>query len=295
LVLSELLHEISVAFGCSSNLRTLLIRLGDGMARHLPIVEIELARLIEHLDEVRISAYAPASGRRWDGKRSVRFLERQGVIAPTFVTDEPARVGIAPDVIKLKLPIGRSGLLSIAVETDISVLLGSKERREVLVDVLTLHCVRLGQLSATASRCRAADHRRIGAQRSEQSTDDSVDTGDTDLTVSGARRSVAAISDTSVDGAADPERSEQGGTTTVKPACELQSTEMSLPAHRHSITEMPVETIDAALIRCIAAALEHSKGKIYGPGGAGELLGLKPSTLQSKMRKLGIERAAFTG
>jgi formate hydrogenlyase transcriptional activator len=30
------------------------------------------------------------------------------------------------------------------------------------------------------------------------------------------------------------------------------------------------------------------------PGGAAERLGLKPGTLQSKMRKLGIEREKFT-
>jgi hypothetical protein len=267
LVLSELLHEISVAFGCSSNLRTLLTRLGDGMARHLPIVELEVVRLIEHLDEVRISAYAPGSCRRWDGKRSARFLERQGVIAPTFVTDEPARVGIAPEVIKLKLPVGRSGLLSIALEIDISVLLGSKERSEVLVDVLTVQCLRLGQLSATASRCRAAHHRVIGVQRPGQATEDSVEA---------AVRATRPVGDTD-----------------MAVVCERPPTELSLPAHRHSITAIPVETIDAALIRCISAALEQSKGKIYGPGGAGELLGLKPSTLQSKMLKLGIERAAF--
>ena len=31
-------------------------------------------------------------------------------------------------------------------------------------------------------------------------------------------------------------------------------------------------------------------GRIYGQGGAATLLGLKPSTLQSRMKKLGIER-----
>jgi transcriptional regulator with GAF, ATPase, and Fis domain len=31
-------------------------------------------------------------------------------------------------------------------------------------------------------------------------------------------------------------------------------------------------------------------GQIYGQGGAATLLGLKPSTLQSRMKKLGIER-----
>jgi hypothetical protein len=29
-------------------------------------------------------------------------------------------------------------------------------------------------------------------------------------------------------------------------------------------------------------------GKIHGPGGAGELLGVNPNTLRYKMRKLGI-------
>ena len=34
----------------------------------------------------------------------------------------------------------------------------------------------------------------------------------------------------------------------------------------------------------------ETKGRIYGTGGAAELLGLKPSTLQSRMKKLGIAR-----
>ncbi len=36
--------------------------------------------------------------------------------------------------------------------------------------------------------------------------------------------------------------------------------------------------------------LVHTRGKLYGAGGAAEVLGLKPSTLQSRMRKLGVER-----
>lgn len=58
-------------------------------------------------------------------------------------------------------------------------------------------------------------------------------------------------------------------------------------------TEISVETIDVALIDCISAALSATHGRIYGESGAAKLLGLKPSTLQSKMRKLGIERARF--
>ncbi len=38
--------------------------------------------------------------------------------------------------------------------------------------------------------------------------------------------------------------------------------------------------------------LEHTNSKIYGPGGAAELLGLKPTTLVSRMKKLGIRKRA---
>jgi transcriptional regulator with GAF, ATPase, and Fis domain len=54
-----------------------------------------------------------------------------------------------------------------------------------------------------------------------------------------------------------------------------------------------VGTIDTALVECISTALVVTRGRIYGDAGAAKLLGLKPSTLQSKMRKLGIERARF--
>jgi formate hydrogenlyase transcriptional activator len=42
--------------------------------------------------------------------------------------------------------------------------------------------------------------------------------------------------------------------------------------------------------RAIVEALERTGGKIYGPGGAAALLGLKPTTLYGKMRKLRITR-----
>ncbi|PKL24350.1 MAG: AAA family ATPase [Spirochaetae bacterium HGW-Spirochaetae-3] len=51
-----------------------------------------------------------------------------------------------------------------------------------------------------------------------------------------------------------------------------------------------VETLAEAERRYVAAALERANGKIYGPGGAAEALGLKPSTLQSRMKKLGLNR-----
>ena len=46
--------------------------------------------------------------------------------------------------------------------------------------------------------------------------------------------------------------------------------------------------------RTVLQALEVSGGKIYGPGGAAEALGLKPSTLYGKMRKHGIGKKPGT-
>jgi transcriptional regulator with GAF, ATPase, and Fis domain len=40
----------------------------------------------------------------------------------------------------------------------------------------------------------------------------------------------------------------------------------------------------------LVAALERARWKIYGSGGAAELLGLKPTTLTSRMKALGIRR-----
>jgi len=64
-----------------------------------------------------------------------------------------------------------------------------------------------------------------------------------------------------------------------------------------ALTTMPapdagVESLAAATRRSIERALTASEQRIYGPGGAAARLGLKPSTLQSKMAKLGITRAA---
>jgi transcriptional regulator with GAF, ATPase, and Fis domain len=40
--------------------------------------------------------------------------------------------------------------------------------------------------------------------------------------------------------------------------------------------------------RHISRVLDMTGGKIHGPGGAGELLGVNPSTLRYRMDKLGI-------
>ncbi len=41
----------------------------------------------------------------------------------------------------------------------------------------------------------------------------------------------------------------------------------------------------------ILAALARAGGKLYGPGGAAELLGIKPTTLASRMKKMGLKRS----
>jgi transcriptional regulator with GAF, ATPase, and Fis domain len=48
---------------------------------------------------------------------------------------------------------------------------------------------------------------------------------------------------------------------------------------------------DGGVRRLIEGALEASGGRIHGAGGAAERLGLRPTTLQAKMRKLGVKRS----
>jgi transcriptional regulator with GAF, ATPase, and Fis domain len=40
----------------------------------------------------------------------------------------------------------------------------------------------------------------------------------------------------------------------------------------------------------LLVVLEKSRWKIKGPGGAAELLGIKPTTLLSRIKKLGLKR-----
>ena len=54
-------------------------------------------------------------------------------------------------------------------------------------------------------------------------------------------------------------------------------------------------TLAEAMRVAIADALRSSGGKIYGADGAAAILDLKPTTLQSKMKKLGLEREHFLG
>jgi transcriptional regulator with GAF, ATPase, and Fis domain len=50
----------------------------------------------------------------------------------------------------------------------------------------------------------------------------------------------------------------------------------------------PFVSLDEMSARYIRRALEKSGGKIYGPGGAAQILSINPSTLRKRMNKLGI-------
>jgi len=59
---------------------------------------------------------------------------------------------------------------------------------------------------------------------------------------------------------------------------------------RDDSTVVPLSDIKRKARDSILAALKETKGRVYGPGGAASLLGVKPTTLASKMKSLGIER-----
>lgn len=73
----------------------------------------------------------------------------------------------------------------------------------------------------------------------------------------------------------------------------LPRKEMPTPASPQiEIGERPMLLkLDQAMARHIENVLLITKGKISGPAGAAELLGVKPTTLRSRMEKLGINRA----
>lgn len=54
----------------------------------------------------------------------------------------------------------------------------------------------------------------------------------------------------------------------------------------------PPVTLDEAQRRHIGRVLALTRGRIYGEGGAAKILGLKPSTLQSRMERLGMRRSS---
>ncbi len=64
----------------------------------------------------------------------------------------------------------------------------------------------------------------------------------------------------------------------------------SEPMPMASTNPAPVLTLDEATAAHIRAVLDFARWKVSGPGGAAEVLGMNPSTLRFRMRKLGISR-----
>jgi transcriptional regulator with GAF, ATPase, and Fis domain len=74
---------------------------------------------------------------------------------------------------------------------------------------------------------------------------------------------------------------------------ELGPEVIDLPGRRRRearVREGELPTLADATRQHISRVLQATRGRIYGAGGAAEILGVKPSTLQSKMKKLKIDR-----
>lgn len=55
----------------------------------------------------------------------------------------------------------------------------------------------------------------------------------------------------------------------------------------------PIVSLDEAMRQHIQRALAATKGRIEGPFGAAALLDINPHTLRARMRRLGIDWAAY--
>jgi transcriptional regulator with GAF, ATPase, and Fis domain len=68
----------------------------------------------------------------------------------------------------------------------------------------------------------------------------------------------------------------------------LETLEKTRPTSSELEAENDLLTLDENMSRQIRQAIEMSDGKISGPRGAAQLLGINPNTLRGRMRKLGI-------
>ena len=75
----------------------------------------------------------------------------------------------------------------------------------------------------------------------------------------------------------------------------LQSTEafdgaVAAGAEETSSAETPLISLEELERQHIARVLAHTRGVIEGAGGGAAILGLNPSTLRGRMRKLGVKK-----
>jgi transcriptional regulator with GAF, ATPase, and Fis domain len=62
------------------------------------------------------------------------------------------------------------------------------------------------------------------------------------------------------------------------------------PGARASVHVHTADEVRDAERANVIAALDKTHWKVYGPGGAAQLLGIKPGTLAARMKKLGLQR-----
>lgn len=250
---AALFHDLALALGARTGLPSLARELGRALARHLPVVEVELARR-RGTDRALLWVFEPSSGRTWSGERSSRVIEpmraQLGVLVPS--DDEVGRVGLDPIALRLRLGIDHH-VLGVAFGRPMLAL--DSTTRAQLCAVLAAHTAQLGVLTRTAALSQRA-HRRLREL---------------------GRPALASPVHETVTLETAPREPATHETATREPSPEAHALPGFADAQREAI----------------ARALASTKGKIYGPGGAAELLGLRPSTLQSKMRKLGLDRARF--
>jgi transcriptional regulator with GAF, ATPase, and Fis domain len=79
----------------------------------------------------------------------------------------------------------------------------------------------------------------------------------------------------------------------LNPSGSLTFEYLNLPQQQKTpdLAEQTIEpdNLDKMISRHIRVVLSKTNGKIHGPGGAAELLGINPSTLRNRMKKLGID------
>ncbi len=82
----------------------------------------------------------------------------------------------------------------------------------------------------------------------------------------------------------------------ISPEAEFSIDPQVLNSKIQRVTERSERiTFDDRVRTILTESLIHSQGKIYGSEGAAEALNLKPSTLQAKLAKYGIDRTEFKG
>jgi transcriptional regulator with GAF, ATPase, and Fis domain len=85
-------------------------------------------------------------------------------------------------------------------------------------------------------------------------------------------------------------KSHLGSLTLDIPASELRPSAAATKSRTREESEViPDKEMSRRMRNNMVAALKRSGGRIYGPGGAAELLGIRPSTLSTRIKKLGLK------